>query len=170
MGFDSIAPFAQRRDKGCIYLCRTSNAGATDFQDLLLAGDKKETLHEYIANEVVSRWNQQNAMLVMGATEPNAINKIRQKFPDIPMLVPGIGTQGGSVDTILDAGLTAAGEGLLVSAWRAIIYADNPRYVAKRLNNEINAQRMLKLEWKASHYQRFFGLKYVRPWPSVRSP
>ncbi len=144
LGDDSVMPFAQRRDKGCIYLCRTSNTGAGDIQDLVLAGNEEQKLYEYIANEVVTRWNQQNAMLVMGATEPEAIKNIRQKFPEIPLLVPGVGTQGGSVNSVLAAGLTTQGDGVLISTSRAVIYASDPAITAKKLNQEINDQRKLK--------------------------
>ncbi len=121
MGFDSAAPFLAYADKGVIFLCRTSNAGAGDFQDLLVDG---EPLYLRVARKIADEWNQaNNCLLVVGATWPEQMAKLRAVVGDIPFLVPGIGEQGGDLPKILHAGQTAGGHGLILSASRAVLYA-----------------------------------------------
>lgn len=121
MGFDSAAPFLAYEDKGIIFLCRTSNPGATDFQDLLVDG---EPLYLRVARTVAGEWNQaHNCLLVVGATWPEQMAQLRAAVGDMPFLVPGIGEQGGDLAKIMRAGQTATGDGLILSASRAILYA-----------------------------------------------
>ncbi len=121
MGEDSVRPFLARPDRGAILLCRTSNPGAKDFQDLLNEG---VPLYRRVAERAARHWNQnRNLMLVVGATYPREMADLRRAHPEVPFLVPGIGAQGGDLDATLDAGLDAHGAGLLINSSRGIIYA-----------------------------------------------
>lgn len=130
MGDDSVFPFIQRSEYGAIVLCRTSNSGAKDFQDLIVNGIP---LYQYIAQHAASRWNTlKNMLLVVGATYPQEMGVLRQAHPEIPFLVPGIGQQGGDLEATLSAGLDSRGRGLLISSSRAIIYAGDGSAAAIR--------------------------------------
>jgi len=121
MGEDGVLPFLARRDRGAILLCRTSNPGSRDFQDLCLEG---QPLYRHIAARAAERWNaQRNLMLVVGATFPQEAAELRRAHPELWFLVPGIGAQGGDLDATLAAGLNAEGAGLLINSSRALIYA-----------------------------------------------
>jgi orotidine-5'-phosphate decarboxylase len=121
MGEDSLRPFLARPDRGAILLCRTSNPGARDFQDLPVDG---LPLYRRVAQRAAGQWNAHgNLMLVVGATFPREMAELRQAHPEVSFLVPGIGAQGGDLDATLAAGLDARGAGLLISASRSIIYA-----------------------------------------------
>jgi orotidine-5'-phosphate decarboxylase len=121
MGEDSVLPFLARADRGAVLLCRTSNPGARDFQELTTDG---LPLYRWVARRAAERWNgRNNLMLVVGATFPGEMADLRLAHPELPFLVPGIGAQGGDLDATLRAGLDAAGAGLLISSSRAIIYA-----------------------------------------------
>jgi orotidine-5'-phosphate decarboxylase len=121
LGFDSLEPFLTYKDRGVIVLCRTSNAGAADLQDLLVEG---KPLYEKIATLAASKWNAHgNCLLVVGATWPAQMQKIRSLVGTMPLLVPGVGAQGGDVEKLVAAGQTPAGSGLIVSSSRAILYA-----------------------------------------------
>ncbi|MGP1718036.1 MAG: orotidine-5'-phosphate decarboxylase [Methylophilus sp.] len=126
MGFDSVKPFLDYQDKGVIVLCKTSNEGATQLQEVRLqqAGSNGEPVYEYIAQLVANEWNfNHNCLLVMGATWPEQVAKVRGIVGDMPFLVPGAGAQGGDVGSIVQAGQTADGTGLVISASRSILYA-----------------------------------------------
>lgn len=121
MGDDSIRPFIARRDRGTIVLCRTSNPGARDFQDLLVDG---LPLYRRVADRADREWNGSgNVMLVVGATYPAEMAELRRAHPALWFLVPGIGAQGGDLEATLAAGLMADGGGLLINSSRGIIYA-----------------------------------------------
>src|ERR1700692_3180498 len=121
MGEDSVRPFLARPDRGAILLCRTSNPGARDFQDLLVEG---LPLYRRVAQRAAGQWNAHgNLMLVVGATFPREMADLRRAHPEVSFLVPGIGAQGGDLDATLAAGLDAHGAGLLISSSRNIIYA-----------------------------------------------
>jgi len=121
MGGDSVRPFLARPDRAAILLCRTSNPGAEDFQDLLVDG---LPLYRRVAERAAAHWNTHgNLMLVVGATYPREMADLRMAHPEVPFLVPGIGAQGGDLDAILAAGLDAHGAGLLISSSRNIIFA-----------------------------------------------
>ena len=145
MGEDSIRPFLVRPDRGAVLLCRTSNPGAKDFQDLLMDG---LPLYRHVAARAAADWNtHRNLMLVVGATCPREMAELRRAHPDLPFLVPGIGAQGGDLDAILAAGLDARGAGLLISSSRNIIYAGggSPAAIgaaAAELCSAINRQRV----------------------------
>ncbi len=144
MGEDSVRPFLARPDRGAIVLCRTSNSGAKDFQDLRIDG---VPLYRLIAARAAEHWNEHNnLMLVVGATFPRDLAELRRAHPRLPFLVPGIGAQGGDLEAAIEAGLDAAGAGLLVNSSRAIIYAGGGsataiRAAATELAGAINRAR-----------------------------
>ncbi len=139
LGKEALEPFLQRADKANIILCRTSNQGAGEFQDLRVDG---KPLWEYVAQHVTSSWNtHQNCMLVVGATYPNELGRIREIVGEMPILVPGVGAQGGDVAQTVTQGKDAHGRGLLISASRSIIYDENPAQTAQTLRDDINIYR-----------------------------
>jgi len=147
MGEDSVRPFLARKDRGALILCRTSNPGGKDFQNLMLDG---LPLYRHVARRATGAWNEfGNVMLVVGATVPKEIAELRAAHPNVTFLVPGIGAQNGDLKAVLAAGLDAQGMGLLISASRSIIYAGGGaaaaiRAAAAQLHQEINAERALK--------------------------
>jgi orotidine-5'-phosphate decarboxylase len=146
LGRDSLQPFLDRADKGVIILCRTSNAGAGDLQDLLVEG---RPLYQHVAAKVANEWNANgNCALVVGATWPQQLRDVRAIVGNVPFLVPGVGAQGGDVEAVVKNGCTSDGTGLLVSSSRAILYAssgddfaDAARSAALDLRDAINSIR-----------------------------
>jgi len=123
LGKEAMLPFLQRKDKGSIFLCKTSNTGSNEFQSLEVGN---RPLYQHIAQEISEKWNEnKNCLLVVGATYPNELKKVRELVGDMPILVPGIGAQGGDLQNTLDAGLTINHNGLIISSSREIIYAGN---------------------------------------------
>jgi orotidine-5'-phosphate decarboxylase len=146
LGKEALAPFLERRDKVSIVLCRTSNPGAGEFQDLQSDG---RPLWETVALHVSAEWNVEgNCMLVVGATYPEEMRRIRAIAPAIRFLVPGVGAQGGDVAAVVSAGLDARGKGLLISSSRAILFSEDPAAAARDLRDQINTAR------KAAHAAR----------------
>lgn len=147
LGREAIQPFLARLDKGCIILCRTSNPGAGEFQDLQTGG---ETLYKVIARKVVEEWNGNgNCLLVVGATYPEELREVRKIAGDMTFLVPGVGAQGGDIEKTVKAGLNSKGSGMIISSSRGIIFASTgrdfaqkARTAAKALKDEINKYRM----------------------------
>lgn len=146
LGFDSIEPFIEYRDKGVFILCRTSNAGAIDFQSLRCQIDNDyRLLFEIIAGKA-SQWNTYgNIGLVVGATYPEELRLIRQSYPDMLLLIPGIGTQGGDLALTVRYGVDAQGEKTIINSSRQIIYASRgpdfaeaARRAAVTLRDQIN--------------------------------
>ena len=122
LGRDSLQPFLDRADKGVVILCRTSNPGAADLQDLVVSDGRP--LYQHIAERIARDWNTHgNCMLVVGATWPGQLREVRAIVGDVPFLVPGVGAQGGDVEAVLGNAQTADGAGLVVSSSRAILYA-----------------------------------------------
>lgn len=139
LGKESVQPFLDRKDKGCVILCRTSNPGAGDIQDLKSGG---KPVWQIIAEKVKKEWNKNsNCMLVVGATYPVEMKKIRKITGDMTFLVPGIGAQGGSVKDTVKAGLNSKGRGMIINSARGIIFSDNPKQEAIKLRDEINYYR-----------------------------
>lgn len=146
MGRDSIEPYLAYRDKGIILLCRTSNPGGSDLQFLDVGGEK---LYERVARLVSKEWDVNGqCALVVGATFPSEIARVRTLIGDMPLLVPGIGAQGGDIETTVRAGCTASGVGLIINSSRAILYAgkgedyaNTARGVAEATRNAINFHR-----------------------------
>ena len=147
MGEDSVRPFLSRKDKGALILCRTSNVGGKDFQNLMLEG---LPLYRHVARRAATQWNELgNVMLVVGATVPQEMAELRAAHPNMSFLVPGIGAQNGDLQAVLSAGLDSRGMGLLISSSRGIIYAGGGtsagiRAAAEDLSAQINAGRALK--------------------------
>ena len=146
LGRDSVQPFLDRADKGVVILCRTSNVGSGDLQDLDVAG---RPLYQHVADKVAREWNANgNCLLVTGATYPQQLAEVRAIVGDLPLLVPGIGAQGGDVEAVLRNGQGSDGTGLLISSSRAILYAGNgddfanaAREATLALRDEINRHR-----------------------------
>ena len=124
LGFDSIEPFLQYHDRGVFILCRTSNASAVDFQSLCAEVEgKSRPLFEIVARKA-SQWNTYgNIGLVVGATYPEELKSIRQNYPDMPLLIPGIGAQGGDLALTIRYGVDPHGEKAIINSSRQIIYA-----------------------------------------------
>jgi orotidine-5'-phosphate decarboxylase len=121
MGKDSAQPFLDYNDRGCVFLCHTSNPGARDFQELLIDG---QPLYQHIARTIADEWNGDgNCALVVGATFPQELKVIRNLVGDMPLLIPGIGAQGGDVEAVVNNGKTADGTGLMINSSRGILYA-----------------------------------------------
>ncbi len=144
MGYDSIEPFIKYKDKYVFVLCKTSNKGSEDFQDIDIGGKK---FYELVAEKVVS-WNTNgNCGLVVGATYPEVINKIRTKIPDdMQILIPGIGVQAGDLNLSVKYACNSNNNGAIINISRAIIYTENPHQVAKKYCEEINNYRIHRCE------------------------
>ncbi len=146
LGLDSVEPFLAYESKGVIALCRTSNPGARDFQDLQVAG---RPLYQLVAAQVAERWNRHgNCGLVVGATYPRELGEVRAIAGSLPFLVPGVGAQGGDIEQVVTNGQTADGTGLIVSSSRAILYASQQadfataaRAATRTLRDAINRHR-----------------------------
>lgn len=150
VGFDSTEPWLERPDKGAIILCRTSNPGAADLQDLPVYQPNGSTiaLYELVAERAKSWDMHGNVGLVVGATYPGEMARLRERCPDLPFLVPGVGAQSGALAESVRAGIDARGAGMLISASRGVTYASKgadfataARREAIRLRDEINAER-----------------------------
>ena len=149
LGFDSIEPFINYKEKGVFILCRTSNAGAVDFQSLP-CNVPPVPLHLF---EIVARkakeWNKNgNIGLVVGATYPEELNLIRRNYPEMLLLVPGVGAQGGDLVTVIRHGIDAGKKGIIINSSRQILYAskgkdfaDAARRTANKLKEQINLFR-----------------------------
>lgn len=139
LGRDSAQPFLDRADRGVVVLCRTSNPGSGEFQDLPVDG---RPLYQHVAERVARDWNGHgNCLLVMGATWPQELAQVRALVGDLPFLVPGIGAQGGDVGAVLRNAASADGTGLVISSSRAILYAGDGREFAEAARDAARAQR-----------------------------
>lgn len=139
MGLDSLEPFFRQKDRGVIILCRTSNPSSVDFQELSVNG---QPLYIKTAQKIV-QWNKKykNLLMVVGATDPTQIKRIRRVAGDMTFLVPGIGAQSGDLEKVCQNGLLKNGRGLVISASRSIIYAQDPAKEAENIKDEINKYR-----------------------------
>jgi orotidine-5'-phosphate decarboxylase len=149
LGFDSVEPFIEHWERGVFILCRTSNPGAADFQNLRLQTEHEQLpLFEIVALRA-AQWNKHaNIGLVVGATYPEELKLIRQNHPDMLLLIPGIGTQGGDLASAVRYGTDAHGRKALISSTRQIIYASPEkdfaqaaRQAAQELRDKINHYR-----------------------------
>jgi orotidine-5'-phosphate decarboxylase len=121
MGSDSVEPYMEWSDRGVIILCRTSNAGGSDLQFLKVDG---KPLYQHVAKLVADKWNANGqCALVVGATFPEELAQVRGIVGDMPLLVPGIGAQGGDIEATVRAGRTHGGAGMMINSSRAILYA-----------------------------------------------
>jgi len=153
LGGDALEPFLRWEDRGVVVLCRTSNPGGRDLQDLEVGGpgvgQGGRRLYHLVAELTARRWNTRgNCLLVVGATYPKELAEIRQLVGDMPLLVPGVGAQGGDVAEVVRNGQTSAGTGLIVSSSRGVLYASTgddfasaARGAVLALREEINAHR-----------------------------
>jgi len=149
LGGDSLEPFLKHADRGVIILCRTSNPGARDLQDLTVDAAGRRLYH-VVADLAARQWNTRgNCLLVVGATYPQELAEVRRIVGDMPLLVPGVGAQGGDVAAAVRSGQTAAGTGLIISSSRAILYASRgedfasaARTATERLRSQINEHRL----------------------------
>ena len=146
IGGDGAAPFLQYPDRGAFFLCRTSNPGSGDLQSLLVSSDPTSEAPRFLYEEValqVARWGElhDNAGVVVGATYPHELGRVRELCPDMPILVPGIGAQGGDLSESVSAGLDSDGFGLLINSSRSLIYSDAPGKMAEKLRQDINVAR-----------------------------
>lgn len=135
LGQEALKPFLERKDKLIIVLVRTSNSGAGEFQDLKTGG---KPLYRVVASQVAKKWNEnKNCAVVVGATYPKELKEIRKIIKDMPILIPGVGAQGGDVKEAVKNGLNSKGGGIIISSSRAIIYAKSPRIATIALHKEI---------------------------------
>ncbi|HZR40879.1 MAG TPA: orotidine-5'-phosphate decarboxylase [Ktedonobacteraceae bacterium] len=135
LGKEALAPFLERKEKGILVLARTSNPGAGEFQDLLV-GDSREPLYQVVARHVAQSWNTNgNCALVVGATYPAELKQVRAIVGDMPILIPGIGAQGGEVAATVQAGKDSRGWGMIISSSRSVIYASNGPDFAQAARN-----------------------------------
>ncbi len=149
LGYDALQPFLAYPERGVFLLCRSSNPGAADLQDLRLleayqgVGDLR--LYERLAL-MAAQWNSDdNLGLVVGATQPQALAQVRALAPDLWFLLPGVGVQGGDLSAALQAGLRQDGMGVLVAVSRSLGRADDPGQAARALRDEINRYRQRSL-------------------------
>jgi uridine monophosphate synthetase len=159
LGKDSIDPFIQNSEKGVFLLCKTSNSGSGDLQDLnidggrwtvdgelrsTVNGQRSMPLYEHVA-KLAQAWNVKNNIgLVVGATHPEALVRVRAAAPDLWFLSPGVGAQGGELESALKAGLRKDGKGILIPVSRGISRAENPGQAAAELRDQIvNIKRSL---------------------------
>lgn len=147
LGGDSLAPFLGYADRGCFLLCKTSNPGSADLQDLPLADGRP--LYLEVARRAAADWNgNQNVGLVVGATHPDQLREVRRACADLPLLVPGVGAQGGDLAGAVRGAVDHHGERALINASRAVLFASSgadfaeaARQAAQQLHSEINAAR-----------------------------
>jgi orotidine-5'-phosphate decarboxylase len=153
MGEDSLAPFLSYTEKGVIVICKTSNAGSGDLQDLTVtSAESAATLYETVAARCAG-WNEAHSAgigLVVGATYPEQLATVRGIAPKLPILLPGVGAQAGELDASVQAGIDANGRGLLVSSSRGITYASRgddfaeaARTAASQLRDAVNQIRSM---------------------------
>lgn len=159
LGIGALKPFLERKDRGIFILCRTSNPEAGEFQDLLIRNPAFPpgmpdicTLYEYVALRVTKHWNSNgNCALIVGATQPEELARVRAIVGDMPILIPGIGAQGGDLQSTLKSGLTPKKQGVIINSSRGVIYASSgkdfseiARCEVQKLNGKI--QRILQEE------------------------
>ncbi len=150
LGKEALKPFLDRVDKTSIILCRTSNPGAGELQDLCVSfppfdGEGEggvEPVWQVVAKKVFTSWNMnRNCMLVVGATYPEEMKIVRSLVEDMTLLIPGVGAQGGDVKAVVEAGKNSQSLGMIINSSRGIIFAENPDREAKKLRDEINKYR-----------------------------
>jgi len=140
LGHEALKPFLQRGEKGNIILCRTSNPGAGELQDLVVEG---EPMYKRVARQVVTEWNSNgNCLLVVGATYPKELGAVRQIATDMVFLVPGVGTQGGKVEDIIPEGIRPDGRGMIINSSSGIIFASKGPDFAERAQEQTNILRI----------------------------
>ncbi len=148
MGRDSVEPWLAYKNKGVILLCRTSNPGGSDLQ-FQKVGASGTALYEHVARLVATEWNTSGqCALVVGATFPEEIARVREIVGDMPLLVPGIGAQGGDIEATVGAGKTSTGTGLMINSSRAILYAGSGEGYAEAARKVALATRDAINRWR----------------------
>jgi orotidine-5'-phosphate decarboxylase len=133
MGYDSVEPFLRRSDRGVFLLALTSNLGSKDFQRLKVSG---KPVYERVVRSAVM-WNtRKNIGLVVGGTHPNELKRIRKLAPEVPLLIPGIGTQGGDLQSAVRYGCTKSGDRAIINASRSVLYASSGNDFARAARTE----------------------------------
>lgn len=138
LGSEALSEFFKYKDKGLIILCRTSNPGAGEFQDLVI---DDMPLWQKVATQVINEWKNKteaDLLLVIGATYPEELKQARKIAPNASFLIPGIGKQGGNLEKTIAYGLNSENRGIIINSSRGIIYADNPKAAVKELVEEIS--------------------------------
>ena len=144
LGAEAMKPFLDQKDKGIVVLCRTSNPGAGEFQDLKVevADGQHVSLYLQLASRAANFWNQNgNCGVVVGATYPDELRKVREIVGDMPILVLGIGAQGGDVEKTVTAGLDSKKAGLIINSSRGIIFASKGADFAEAARRETEKLR-----------------------------
>lgn len=137
LGKEAVQPFLERQDRGIFVLVKTSNPGASEFQNLKIAPLKKP-LYKIVAERVANDWNKyKNVGVVVGATYPDELKEVRRIVGDMPILIPGVGAQGGDVKMTVEAGKNRQKTGIIISSSRGIIFAKDPRKATLKLHEEI---------------------------------
>lgn len=137
LGEEALRPFLDRTDKTSIILCKTSNPGSGEFQDLPV-GKKGEPLWQHVAERVATHWNKAgNCMVVVGATYPKELAAVRNIVGEMTILVPGIGAQGGDIQEVLKNGFTKEKGGVLIAVGRSIIFAEEPFEESIKINKQL---------------------------------
>ncbi|MEO6984840.1 MAG: orotidine-5'-phosphate decarboxylase [Paralcaligenes sp.] len=147
MGFDTLQPYLAWEDRGIVILCRTSNKGGSDLQ--FIESKDGVPLYLHVAGLVADHWNSNGqCALVVGATFPEELARVRERVGDMPLLVPGIGAQGGDIPATVKAGCDSRGTGMMINSSRAILYASGgddwreaAAHAARATRNAINAAR-----------------------------
>jgi len=135
LGREALSPFLDRADKASIVLCRTSNEGGEEVQELVVEG---KPLWRVVAERVAREWNANgNCMLVVGAKHTHVMEAVREFAPELPLLVPGVGAQGGHAGDVVRAGLSPRGKGLLINVSRGIAGNSDPAGAARQLSEEM---------------------------------
>lgn len=148
LGKEALKPFLDRKDKGTIVLVRTSNPGAGEFQDLT-PGETGLPLYQVVAKNVASSWNENgNCCVVVGATYPKELAEVREIVGNMPILIPGVGAQGGDVEAVVKSGQDSRGMGMIINSSRGIIFASKnedfaqaARKATVKLRDEVNQYR-----------------------------
>ena len=150
-GREGLKPFLDRTDKGCIILCRTSNPGSGEFQNLMIEENqgKGKPLYKHIAHTVAHEWNKAgNCMIVAGATHTEELTAIRDIAGEMPILVPGVGAQGGDLQATLKAGLSEAKNNLIITVSRTILYSSHLEDFADKARAEAKCIRDIIEEFR----------------------
>jgi orotidine-5'-phosphate decarboxylase len=150
LGSDSVQPFLEREDKAAFILCKTSNPGGGDFQDLMVGDEEsgRMPLYQKVAQKT-NEWNvKRNCGLVVGATYPEELRRVREICPDLPVLIPGVGAQAGDLRSAVQYGTNANGDLAIINSSRGVLYASQgddfagvSREVADATRVDINRYR-----------------------------
>lgn len=141
VGKEALKPFLDRKDKGIFVLVKTSNPGAFEFQNLKV-GEKQEPLFKVVAENIANSWNENNnCCVVVGASHPEEIEEVRKVIDDMPILIPGIGAQGGDLKRTVKAGVNSKKEGIIINSSRGIIFASKGPDFAQKASQEAKSLR-----------------------------